>query len=419
MKRLLNAARPKAKASTVPWPSRLWPDTVRVGPRHLACGDGWSCSLVILDWPATLPLGWIEPLIAPQTHAQVSLHVDTVPGDSALGKLRRRQARMEANRRYAASHDRLEDPKLEAAAADTADLVERLVRGETRMHPMSVYLTVHAATRPELDLAVARIRSAAAAQLMDARPLTERQLPGICATVPVGIDGPGCTKTVDSDVVAASFPFASPDAPLPGPGERGAFYGINLGSGSPLVWSRWAQDNHNMVVIGRSGVGKSYLVKTILLRELYQGVEATVIDPEGEYTDLARHVGGTVTKPGSHPINPLALPVEPESDALTRRKMFIGTVVTTALGEDLTGAEVACVDAAAAEVYRAAGITEDQQTWRRRPPTMTDLLDALSASGSAEGTGLAARLAPYVTGGLSGLLAGHEETAEGSRRRCM
>jgi type IV secretory pathway VirB4 component len=408
MKRLLNPLHPKGKTSSVPWPSRLWPDSVKVGSRHLACGDGVSASLVILDWPATVPLGWITPLVAPQAHAQVNVHVDTVPGDAALGKLRRRQARMEANRRYAASHDRLEDPKIEAAAADTADLVERLVRGETRMHPMSVYITVHAQNRAELDLAVARLRSAAAAQLMDARPLTERQLPGICATVPIGIDGPGCVKTVDSDVVAASFPFSSPDAPLPGPKDRGAFFGLNLGSGAPLIWSRWAQDNHNMVVIGRSGVGKSYLVKTILLRELYQGVEATVIDPEGEYTDLARHAGGTVTKPGSEPINPLALPLEPEADALTRRKMFAGTVIATALGEELTGAEVACVDAAAAEVYQAAGITEDTSTWKRRPPVMADLLEALARSGSEDGPGLAARLAPYVTGGLSGLLAGHE-----------
>ncbi|WP_335986643.1 VirB4 family type IV secretion system protein [Glycomyces sp. MUSA5-2] len=413
MKRLLGAARPRAKTSSALWPSRLWPDAFRVGPRHLACGDGWSCSLVVLDWPASLPLGWVEGLIAPQTHVQVALHVDTVPTETALGKLRRRQARMEANRRYAAAHDRLEDPKLEAAAADTADLVDRLVRGETRMHPMSVYLTVHAPTRAELALAVARIRSASAAQLMDTRPLTERQMLGITATVPVGIDGPGCTKTVDTDVVAAGFPFASPDAPLPGPGERGAFYGINLGSGAPLVWSPWAQDNHNMVVVGHSGVGKSYLVKTLLLRELYQGVEATVIDPEGEYTDLARHVGGTVTRPGAQAINPLALPLEPEADALTRRKMFAGTVVATALGEELSGAEIACVDAAAAEVYEAAGITEDAATWDRRPPTMTDLLTALAGGGSEEGAGLAVRLAPYVTGGLSGLLAGHEDTADG------
>src|SRR5690606_27973287 len=128
---------------------------------------------------------------------------------------------------------------------DTADLVDRLVRGQTRMHPMSVYVTVHAPDRHALDLAVARLRSAATAQLMDMRPLTERQLPGITATAPLGVDGPGCVKTVDTDVAASAFPFASPDVSMPDEEAYAAFYGLNLASGAPLVWSRWAQDNHN------------------------------------------------------------------------------------------------------------------------------------------------------------------------------
>jgi type IV secretory pathway VirB4 component len=64
------------------------------------------------------------------------------------------------------------------------------------------------------------------------------------------------------------------------------------------------------------------------------------------------------------------------------------------------------VDAAVASAYADAGISDDPATWNRKPPTMVDvaaILDAVSETGAS----LAARLAPFVTGGLSALLAGH------------
>jgi type IV secretory pathway VirB4 component len=399
-------------ATRSPWPSRLWPDAVIVGPRRLACGDGYTATFTILDYPATLPFAWIETLlVSPQAHSEISVHVDPVPTDIAAAQLRKRRARMEATQRYTAAHGRLDDPRLEAAASDAAELAERLAGGETRLHRMAVYVTVHAETTEDLDLACARFRAAASAQLMDARPLTFRQLPGITATIPVGIDGPGCAKTVDTETVAAGFPFSSPEVPGT-PSASSVLYGLNLASGAPVLWDRWAQDNHNSVVVARSGAGKSYFTKSELLRQLYSGVQISVIDPDGEYRKLAEHVGGTVHTPGrGRSINPLALPAEAEADALTRRRMFVGTLVETALGEPLTAAETALVDAAAAQVYTSAGITEDASPWARTPPVAADLLAVLEA-GDETAASLATRLAPYVNGGLSGLLADRANAAD-------
>lgn len=395
------------------WPSRLWPDAVTVSPRRLCCGDGYAATFAVLDYPASLPFAWIETLLSsPQSHTEISVHVDPVPTDVAAGRLRKRRARMEATQRYTAAHGRLDDPRLDAAASDAAELADRLAQGETRLHHMAVYVTVHAETAEELDLACARLRSAATAQLMDMRPLTYRQLPGITATIPVGIDGPGCVKTVDTETIAAGFPFSSPE--VPGAlSPNAVLYGLNLESGAPVLWDRWSADNHNSVVVARSGAGKSYFTKTELLRQLYAGVAVSVIDPDGEYRQLAEHVGGTVHTPGrGRAINPLALPLEPEPDSLTRRRMFCATLVATALGEDLTAAETAIVDAAAARVYTDAGITEDRSTWRRTPPVAADLLAALEADGSEAAASVAVRFAPYVTGGLSGLLADHAQSPD-------
>ena len=73
---------------------------------------------------------------------------------------------------------------------------------------------------------------------------------------------------------------------------------------------RWAMDNHNSVVLARSGAGKSYLTKLEALRSLYQGVQVLVVDPEDEYARLASAVGGTHVALGAEGvrINPLDLP---------------------------------------------------------------------------------------------------------------
>src|SRR5256714_15534104 len=135
-------------------------------------------------------------------------------------------------------------------------------------------------------------------------------------------------RVFDTDALAACFPFTSPDLPL-GAGDAGmrVLFGLNLASPGVIVWDRWAQDNFNAVILARSGAGKSFLAKLDLLRNLYLGVDAFVIDPEDEYLALAQAVGGTVIRPGTPGvrINPLDLNPGDGDDALYRRTQFMQT----------------------------------------------------------------------------------------------
>ncbi|THV35790.1 DUF87 domain-containing protein [Glycomyces buryatensis] len=389
----------------------LWPDAVRPEARRVQTGDGWAATLILVGWPGMVSYAWLEPLVDQATRLEVALHLDGVPAEVAAARLRKQRARMESTQRYVAAKEHLDDPRLDAAASDAAGLASRIARGDTRLHAMSFYVTVHAPTPETLDRSCARLRATAAAMMCDLRPATFRPLQGLTSTVPVGIDSLGARRTVDTDTAAAAFPFGSPDVPGP-PGEQAVLYGLNAISGAPVLWDRWAEDNYNSIVVARSGAGKSYFAKTTMLRELYQDTSVTVIDPEGEYRALADAVGGTVCAPGAagEAINPLALPTQASPEDLTRRKLFCATVIETALGENLSSTEAAAVDAAVAAAYAACGITDEPGTWGRKPPIMPEVT-ALLAEGSEIGASLAARLAPYVTGGLSSLLAGHTETA--------
>ena len=91
----------------------------------------------------------------------------------------------------------------------------------------------------------------------------------------------GQRRTLDTAALAAGFPFTSADLPAPDPATPGAapagvFYGTNTVTGGPVLADRWGCENHNLLILARSGAGKSYLAKLDLLRHLYTGVTASV-----------------------------------------------------------------------------------------------------------------------------------------------
>jgi type IV secretory pathway VirB4 component len=272
---------------------------------------------------------------------------------------------------------------------------------------------VHAGSVPELTDAVAEVRAAAASVLLDTQPATWRQLQAWTSTLPLAVDSIGMRRVVDSDALAAAFPFGSHDLPAPLPGEGspagGVLYGLSTGSYGVVWWDRWAQDNHNSVVLARSGAGKSYLVKLETLRSLYDGVHVSIIDPEGEYLRLCDAVGGVAVQLGvaGVRVNPFDLPAgDLRPDVLQRRAMFIHTVVGVLLGQQPPAAERAALDRAVLAAYQAAGITGDPATWQQPPPVLRDLTAALTAAGDSASHALAARLSPWVDGSFKDLFDG-------------
>ncbi|MBT8227508.1 MAG: DUF87 domain-containing protein [Dactylosporangium sp.] len=389
------------------------PDAVEAGGRSVRVGDDHVATLVVTSYPSEVGAGWLEPLLAYPGRLDAAIHIDPIPPAVAADRLRKQRARMESSRRVDAARGRLDDPELDAAAEDAADLATRLARGAGRLFRVGLYLTVHADTPDELAERVTEVCALAASLLLGAVPVTWRQLQGWIASLPLAVDRIGLTRTFDTEALAASFPFASPDLPVPtGDTGMGVFYGLNLASPGVVVWDRWAQDNANAVILARSGAGKSYLAKLDLLRNLYLGVEAFVIDPEDEYLPLAEAVGGTVIRPGAPGvrINPFDLPTTGEPDTLIRRALFAHTFVTVLLGgrSDAQGPpplpddQATALDSAVLAAYRAKGITSDPRTWRRPAPLLADVVAALEKTDPA-GKALAARLAPYVTGSFSQL----------------
>jgi type IV secretory pathway VirB4 component len=415
---LLSALLPRRK--TVPEAATVLPgspDAVEVDGRFVRVGDGYTATLAVTGYPAEVGPGWAEPILAYPGLVDVSFHIEPIAPAVASDRLRKQRGRFESSRRQDAAKGRLDDPELDAAAADAAELAMRVARGEARLFRLGLYLTVHGATAQELADRVAEVRSLAASLLLNTAPVTWRQLQGWITGLPLAFDALGMKRVFDTDALAAAFPFTSPDLPdTAGDTGMGVLFGLNLYSAGVVVWDRWAQSNYNAVILARSGEGKSYLAKLDLLRNLCLGVEAFVIDPEDEYLRLADAVGGTVIRPGTPGVrtNPLDLPAG-DDDAFYDRIRFMHTLLAvmgtgdTTASAPLPSDEARSLDIAVQAAYRAKGIDSDPRTWRRPAPLLADVMAELENLDDA-GRRVAARLHPYVAGSMKGLFDGPTTT---------
>jgi type IV secretory pathway VirB4 component len=415
----------KRRTANPPVSSGFGPDALTVGARHLEVGGDHVASFAITGYPREVQPGWLQPLLTYPGRLDVSLHVEPVDPVTAADRLKKQLARLESGRLRRAEHGKLADPHVEAATEDAYELSARVARGEGKLYRLGLYLTVHASNAEHLATEVAAVRALAASLLLDAKPATYRSVQGWVTCLPIGMDLLKLRRTFDTAALAASFPFTSPDLPPPDPaspgGPSGVLYGFNLGSQGLVCHDRFALDNHNAVILGRSGAGKSYLVKLEALRSLYRGIEVAVIDPEDEYTRLATAVGGTRIHLGSDSVklNPLDLPLATTSsgkrtapsDTLVQRSLFAHTVLDTLLGTELNVDERAAADTAITAAYQAAGITSDPRTWARPAPLLADVAAALAADCGRPGRDLAARLRPFTHGAYSTLFDAPTTTA--------
>lgn len=123
-------------------------------------------------------------------------------------------------------------------------------------------------------------------------------------------------RGIPSDSVAAMFPFISSALQ-----DKDGFY---VGDNEfPVFIDFFKRDrervNSNMMVIGKSGSGKSYATKTLLANFAADNTKIFILDPENEYTNLALNLDGKVIDVGSSAmgiINPFHVFTSLKDDSL-------------------------------------------------------------------------------------------------------
>lgn len=392
-----------SRGELVSIPDIIAPSSIEVDFNHIRVGEKYYKTLFIVGYPRFVSPNWLEPLIDFDHSMNVSMFIYPTSSADVLSDLRRKIAEMQATIASDDERGLVRDPKVEASLEDALALQEELAKGMERFFQFSLYTTLFSENLNELNDATKKLTTTLNSMLMVPKPATLLMEAGFKSTLPVGQDELLVTRNMDSTSLASTFPFTSAMLAQ----DKGVMYGVNQQNGSLIIFDRYSLENANEVVFGKSGAGKSYLIKLETMRQYMFGTEIIIIDPEGEYSTLTKTVGGeevTFTPNSEIKINPFDLSglYEEGENELGLKILSLHGLLKLVLGE-LDAEHDAILDRALIETYRQKGITTDPKTQTKTPPLMEDLYKVLLGMESTAANELALMLEKFIKGSMSGL----------------
>ena len=199
-------------------------------------------------------------------------------------------------------------------------------------------------------------------------------------------------RGINSSSLAAAFPFVRIFVMDKG----GIMLGENKTNRYPFIFDLWKRgnlyQNSNAMIIGKSGSGKSFFLKSLILNEWANNTRVIVCDPEAEYLTLTRNLKGNIIDVGNAKegrINPFHIykilteegtPADPVVTFNTHLKMLESffKIVLVGASQDV----IELFNNLVVETYERKGITEttDCSGFKAEDfPLFSDLLETLQA----------------------------------------
>ncbi len=335
---------------------------------------------------SSVEAGWLAALVRSPVECDIALHVVPTSRREATRMLNRRMRHLGAERILEAERGLVPDATVETGLEAAHRLRDRLARNAGR--PLRLWLTAVALgeDREALELAWGWIRAEFGATLGVCRPGHFEHLAGALAAWGLG-PPPGPGKLVDSHAAASCAPWLQTSIEDPG----GYRIGRMVDSGLPVSVAPFDTAHHpnaNVGIFAASGQGKSFLIGGLLIEARRQGVEAIVVDPEGEYRRLVERLGGAwLDLVSEAAINPFDL-----GDGDGASSSIVVEVCAVLCG-GMTEVERAAVERAARSAQAAAGVSGSR-------PRLRQCLGELGESAPR----VAQVLSRFLDGGLAGFL---------------
>ena len=211
-------------------------------------------------------------------------------------------------------------------------------------------------------------------------------------------------RGINSSSLAAVFPFVRTFVMDDG----GIMLGENKANGFPFIFNIWKRgnlyQNSNGMIIGKSGSGKSFFLKSLIANEWANDTRVIILDPEAEYLTLTKNLSGNLIDVGNAKegrINPFhiykiltedGLPADPVVTFNTHLKMLESffKIVFVSANSDV----IELINNLAVEAYARKGIYETTDCTGLNAddfPLFTDLLAVLREKNKEETDSLTLR----------------------------
>lgn len=379
------------------------PSLVEIDFDHVRINSDYYRTMFVASYPRYVSANWLQPVISFDHSLIVSMFIYPTESRVILEDLKRKIAEMEATIQVDIKRGKVVDPSVQVALDDALALQAQLAKGAERFYQFGLYITIPSESVDGLNRVSKEVESTLGSLLIVPKHATLSQEDAFKSTLPHALDKLDISRNMDTTSLATTFPFTTASLTA----NEGILYGVNEHDGSLVIFDRFSLENANSVLFGKSGSGKSFLVKLEVMRSLMFGTEVFVIDPEGEYNEVTSALGGDLIKftPSSPiKINPFDLSgvVESGENELGLKILSLHGLMRVIMGE-LTPSEDALLDRALVLTYKQKGITPDPETQTGEPPLVEDLYKTLIGMEEESARHLAERLEKFVKGSLSGI----------------
>ena len=370
----------------------ILPDYLKVHYNDFETDSMHASTFSVLDFPMNVNASWLAPLVNIDNTSCV-INIENVPSTEARNLMDKAitEVRTQLLNKNKSSQDIAKQAQLESFLY----ILEEIERGSEVLKRVNVMLMAYSDNARDLKTISHTVASAIKQNSMKPDKLSCRQLEGYISMLPTPRDDIMLDhgRDIPCQSLGAGFPFvfqALED-------ENGFLLGnnkTNLIFFDPTVRSP-SRTNSNIMIIGKSGSGKSHFTKKMILKLLLQDIKTYIIDPEGEYKTICRQLGGQMIDVGAavdSRINPFHIfgQMQDEEEELDeaninslRRAAFSSHIqfleqFFQSLLPDLTDKEVARLSDKITEVYRQKKITDTTDFASLEAtdfPTMDELMD--------------------------------------------
>ena len=281
------------------------PSTIRFLNNHYIVGDSYRCVWAIREYPPSTEEQAMLAKVADRNGVTLRIYHRLV---DAMEQKRIVQNAMRKNKMKSTANDVTECVEAEGNLQDVIELLANIRRNRECLLHCSVFLELKAKSLDELKDLQNEVSMELTRSKISVDRLTLRQKEGFLSVLPVGFNqfGTQFERVLPASSAANLYPFNYSGKTDP----KGLYIGRDKYGTNILVdLDRRAEDKttSNILILGNSGQGKSYLMKLLLINIRESGKKVIVLDPEAEYEDLCNNLGGCYIDflSGEFKINPL------------------------------------------------------------------------------------------------------------------
>ena len=284
---------------------RTMPGVIRFYTDHYICGNFYKSCWAVTEYPTSTEETAILAHLADRNGVTLRIYNRLV---TSMEQRKIVQQAMRKNHMMTTTNDVNESIKAQNNIDDVVELLSEICRNKEPLLHTAVFLELKASSEDKLKELQADVQMELTRSKISVDRLLLRQKEGFLSVHPAG-----------NNVFASQFERVLPASsvadlyPLNYSGktdEKGIYIGRDkFGTNILVDFDKRTEDktNSNILILGNSGQGKSYLMKLLLCNQRESGKSILCLDPEHEYEDLCNNLGGTYIDmmSGEFMINPL------------------------------------------------------------------------------------------------------------------